>query len=157
MQQEVVDNLSRDLEELVQKRRSAQQHLEKCKQSLTNHGEQEHELQVESQKAEDVVQDLREEIDRGSLNDGQLNALQSSLDEAIEEKRLNEESYQDGVNAMDEAVQKIKVLKRELAAKDADLSSAEATLRGESTECKASESFRGQEYRNRSSGGSQEK
>jgi ATP-dependent RNA helicase DDX6/DHH1 len=130
MQQEVVDNLSRDLEELVQKRRSAQQHLQKCKQSLMNHGEQERELQVESQKAEDVVQELREEIDLGSMNDGQLNALQSSLDEAAEEKRLNEESYKDAVNALDEAVQKLKVLKRELAGKDAAVKAAEAALRG---------------------------
>lgn len=129
LQQDVVDRLERELQELMQKRRQAQSQLENFQQSITDHDNREHELQLESQKADDSVEELREEIDRGSMNDGQLHALKAILQESEEEKKVNEASYQDSVNARDALTEKLRDMKRELASKDAEASSAEDNVR----------------------------
>lgn len=122
MQREVIDTLKRDLGRLEQEHRAAVQHLQRQKQLLSIHNNQEHELFVESQRAEDRADDLKDAIDRDRNQDGRLEALTSALREAEEELKLHERSFEDCVNARDAATTKVKEIKRELAAKDTEIS-----------------------------------
>ncbi|EFE29612.1 DNA repair protein Rad18, putative [Trichophyton benhamiae CBS 112371] len=122
LQREVIDTLKRDLGRLEQEYRAAVQHLQRQKQLLSIHKNQEHELSVESQRAEDRVDDLKEAIDKDRNQDGRLEALTSALREAEEELKLHERSFEDCVNARDVATTKVKEIKRELAAKDTEIS-----------------------------------
>lgn len=122
MQREVIDTLKRDLGRLEQEYRASVQHVQRQKQLLAIHNNQEHELFVESQRAEDRVDDLKEAIDKDRNQDGRLEALTSALREAEEELKLHERSFEDCVNARDAATNKVKEIKRELAAKDTEIS-----------------------------------
>lgn len=113
----------------MQQRRLFESNVAKCNQDLTNHDRQQREFMLESQRADDLVEELKDEIGRNSVNDGRLNALKTSLEEANEEKRLNEASYEDCVNAKDALVEKLKASKRELAAKDAEMAPLVQNLR----------------------------
>ncbi|EZF29914.1 hypothetical protein H101_06437 [Trichophyton interdigitale H6] len=122
LQREVIDTLKRDLGRLEQEYRASVQHVQRQKQLLAIHNNQEHELFVESQRAEDRVDDLKEAIDKDRNQDGRLEALTSALREAEEELKLHERSFEDCVNARDAATNKVKEIKRELAAKDTEIS-----------------------------------
>ncbi|KAM5463477.1 Structural maintenance of chromosomes protein 6 [Microsporum audouinii] len=122
LQQEVVDSLKRNLGQLGQEHRAAIQHLQRQKQLFSIHQNQEHELFVESQRAEDKADDLKDAIDRDSIEDGRLEALNLAMKETEEEMKLHERSFEDCVNAKDAATAKVKEIKKELAAKDAEIS-----------------------------------
>lgn len=130
MQQEALDSLKESLIELENKHRNAQGNLEKCKQALVRHERRERELQIEVQKADDLVEQLKEAIDRDNVEDGRLEGLRTGLAEAEEEMRVAEASYEDGINAYDALVEKLKEIKRELAAKDVEITSAEEKVSG---------------------------
>ncbi|KAL1958463.1 hypothetical protein VTO42DRAFT_4327 [Malbranchea cinnamomea] len=129
MQQDIVNTLDKELQEMMQQRRDAQSNLERCRQTLRAHRHEEEELDVESQRADDLVDQLRDEIDRNSVNDGNLQALKAVLEESEDEKRLNEASYVDCVAAMDALTERLKAIKRELAAKDAEMAPLEDNIR----------------------------
>ncbi|EFR02817.1 hypothetical protein MGYG_09099 [Nannizzia gypsea CBS 118893] len=134
LQREVIDTLKQDLGRLEQEYRTAVQHLQRQKQMLAIHKNQEHELFVESQKAEDKADELKDSIDDDRNQDGRLEALTSAMKEAEEEMKLHERSFEDCVNAKDEATAKVKEIKRELAAKDAEISSVSENTRKAETE-----------------------
>jgi DNA repair exonuclease SbcCD ATPase subunit len=129
MQRDNINSLKQTLSELEQQQRIARAHAEKCKQTLVRHKRQEQELQLEIQRAEDAVEELKEATDKDSLEDGRLDVLRATLQEAEEEKRVNEGSYGDGVVAMDALVEKLKEIKRELAAKDDEITSYAGKVR----------------------------
>lgn len=129
MQREVIDTLKRDLGRLEQEYRVAVQHLQRQKQLLSIHKNQEHELFVESQRAEDKADELKDAIDEDRNQDGRFEALTSALKETEEEMKLHERSFEDCVNAKDAATAKVKEIKRELAAKEAEISSVSENTR----------------------------
>lgn len=139
MQQDAVNSLKDSLLELERNYRNAQTNLEKCKQALVRHERQERELQIEVQKADDLVEQLKEAIEKDNVEDGRLEGLKAGIAESEEDMRVAEASYEDGINANDVLIEKLKGLRRELAAKDAEIASAEGKVRGlEREESKAS-------------------
>ena len=121
MQRDNVNALKQTLNELEQQQRIASTHAEKCRQAFVRSKRQAQELQLEIQRAEDAVEELKDAIDKDNMADGRLDLLEATLQEAKEEKRVNEASYGDGVVAMDALVEKLKEIKRELAAKDDEI------------------------------------
>ncbi|EEH40083.2 hypothetical protein PAAG_08932 [Paracoccidioides lutzii Pb01] len=115
LQQEAVNMLKQDLKELETQQRLAQTQIEKCKQALVRQKRQEQQLRLESQKADDLVEELQEAIDSDSIEDGRLDALKSSLEDAEAEKRISESSYEESVNAMDALIKKFNEKKKECA------------------------------------------
>ncbi|KAK2750907.1 Structural maintenance of chromosomes protein 6 [Onygenales sp. PD_40] len=140
MQQDAVNNLKQVLHDLETQQRTARTHLEKCRQALTRHKRQEDNLQIESQRAEDLVEELRDAINRDSVQDGRLDALKEALEEAEAERRTHESSYENGVIVFDDFVQKLKVIKREARDVSKELASREEkVLECERKATKASE------------------
>lgn len=93
------------------------------------HAREGKELQIAQQRIEDHVEELRDALEKETVEDGHLEVLQSTLQEAKEEKHLNEGSYADSVNAMDAVMQKLKSTRQEIAAKDKEASAFQANLR----------------------------
>lgn len=135
LQRDAIENLKGHLLDLEQQQRDRHEHLEKSNQAIVRHRRTERQLQIASQRAEDEVEELKEAIDRDSIEDGRLDALKSALTEAEEEKKIAEASFGDSVNAMDIIVAKLKGIKRELAAKDAEIDTAKVTV----SDCAAEE------------------
>ncbi|WEW60377.1 Structural maintenance of chromosomes protein 6 [Emydomyces testavorans] len=128
-QHEAIDTLKDNLRELENQHRNAQIKLEKCKQALVRHEKRERELHVELQKADELVDQLEESIERNTVEDGRLDGLKAILAESEDERRVAEASYKDGINALDASAEKLKCIKRELAFKDTEVASAEQKLR----------------------------
>ncbi|EFW16870.1 DNA repair protein Rad18 [Coccidioides posadasii str. Silveira] len=139
MQHDVINTLKDALRELESEHRNALNNLQKCKQALVRHERRERDLHLEVQKAEDFIEQLKEAIERDSVEDGRLDWLKVALTESEDDKRVAEASYEDGINALDAMMEKLKSIKRELAAKDAEIVAIDRKVRMlESEESRAS-------------------
>lgn len=75
------------------------------------------------------MEELTDALERETVEDGHLDVLRTTLQEADAEKRLNEGSLRDSVDAMDAMMRKLKATKQELSAKDAEISTLQEELR----------------------------
>lgn len=122
IQQEAVQDLKRERDQQGQQRRSAQSLLERRKQACARHNKEAKELRVAIQRKEDYTEELKDALDKETVKDGHLSVLQATLEEAQEEKRLNERSYSDIVGAMDDIMQKIQDIEQEMTTHDPTIS-----------------------------------
>jgi chromosome segregation ATPase len=129
MQKEILDDLRRRLSDLENTARTSRSHLESCNQALVRHLRKEKDLQIAVQRLEDQAEELRDALEREAVADPRLEVLKGELKETEEEKRLNEGSWADSVKAMDTIMDKLKKTRREIAAKDVQISSLEEQLR----------------------------
>ncbi|KAF4284172.1 hypothetical protein KXW65_008918 [Aspergillus fumigatus] len=129
IQRDVVAGLRRELSNQEQQLRSARSRLESCKQAIERHKRRSTELQVLLQRQEDQVEELTDALERETVEDGHLDVLRTTLQEAEAEKHLNEGSLKDSVDAMDAIMRKLKATKQELSAKDAEISTLQEELR----------------------------
>ncbi|KAH2267313.1 hypothetical protein KXW87_004354 [Aspergillus fumigatus] len=129
IQRDVVAGLRRELSNQEQQLRSARSRLESCKQAIERHKRRSKELQVLLQRQEDQVEELTDALERETVEDGHLDVLRTTLQEAETEKHLNEGSLKDSVDAMDAIMRKLKATKQELSAKDAEISTLQEELR----------------------------
>lgn len=129
VQRDVVTDLRRMVGNLEQQLRSARSHLETCKQQKVRHERESNSLRVAMQRKEDHVDALTEAFDKDNVEDGQMDLLRTTLKEAEEEKQLNENSLKDSADAMDDMMKRLKAIKQELAAKDANIAALQEELR----------------------------
>ena len=134
VQQGVVADLKSNLGRQEQELRSARFRLESCKQAHVRHERKSNELRIAAQRLEDRVEELADALDRELPEDGRLDALRTNLQEAEEEKRLNEGSLKDGADAMDAMMKTLKAIKQELSAKEAEITVIQEELRVAETE-----------------------
>jgi len=128
-QREVIQDLKRQLHDLEQEWQSSQVRLESCKQAVARHLQREKDLRIEMQKTEDYVEALRDALDKENAEDGQIEALRAALQEAEDEKSLNEGSYSDSQTAMSELMENLKMIRRELKALDENIQVLEQNSR----------------------------
>lgn len=101
---------------------AARSHLKDCQQARTRHQRESQTLKVSMQRMEDHAETLREALEKESpTEDGRLDALRKALKDAEEDKEVQEGSYNDSVQAMNNMVQLLKEIRRELAAKDSSI------------------------------------
>ncbi|KAJ5397239.1 hypothetical protein N7509_005352 [Penicillium cosmopolitanum] len=118
-QRELVQDLKRQAHEMENELQSARSHLRTCQQAHNRHGRESQGLKVSMQKMEDHVETLREALEKeNATEDGRVDALRAAFKEAEEDKEVQEGSYHDSVQAMNDMVQSLKEIRRELAAKD---------------------------------------
>ncbi|KAJ6115128.1 hypothetical protein N7486_000906 [Penicillium sp. IBT 16267x] len=116
-QEEVIQDLRRQLNDLKQEHQSARSYVQSCKQALTRHERTENELKVAMQRMEDESEALRDALEKENAEeDGRLDSLQVALQEAEADKELNEGSFTDARIAMEKQVQRLKEARQELAA-----------------------------------------
>ncbi|KAJ5692081.1 hypothetical protein N7462_001504 [Penicillium macrosclerotiorum] len=121
-QREVIQDLKRQLNDLQEERRSADAKLNSYKQELQMHHRKSQELKINMQRMEDEAESLRDALDKQNAQDGQLDALQAALQEAEADRQLNEGSLNDSRAAMTIIMESLKVMRREMSAKDHDIS-----------------------------------
>ena len=130
----MIDDLRRELATREEDLRSSRSHAEGCKQALVRHSRQGNSLRIAQQKAEDRVEELRDALDKETVEDGRLEALQASLNETEAEKKINEGSYRDCANAIDEVMQRLKSIRRDVAAKDEEIAVLKDSLQAAQNE-----------------------
>ncbi|RAL06309.1 DNA repair protein SMC6 [Aspergillus ibericus CBS 121593] len=129
VQQGVVADLKSNLSRQEQELRSARSRLESCKQARVRHERRSNELRIAAQRLEDRVEALSDALDRELPEDGRLDGLRATLQEAEEEKRLNEGSLKDSADAMDAMMKSLKAIKQELSAKEAEITVIQEELK----------------------------
>jgi chromosome segregation ATPase len=103
--------------------------LEGCKQARVRHERKTNDLRIAVQRKEDHVEELTDALDQEPVEGDCLDVLRSTLQEAEEEKRLNEGSLKDSTDAMDAMMRSLKAIKQELASKDAEIATFKEELR----------------------------
>ncbi|KAF7590168.1 Structural maintenance of chromosomes protein 6 [Aspergillus hancockii] len=81
------------------------------------------------QRKEDHVEELADALDREPAGADHLDVLLATLQEAVEEKRLNEGQLKDSTEAMDTMMRTLKGIKQEMASKDAEIAAFNEELR----------------------------
>ncbi|KAL5332680.1 hypothetical protein BJX70DRAFT_404329 [Aspergillus crustosus] len=121
VQRETVANLRRLLNSREEELRSAQSHLTRCKQSRERLERRGSDLHIECQRKEDRVEELEEALQKESGEDGDLEILQAALRDTEAEKKLNEGSLNDSMDAMADMMQTLKEIRQEISVKDAEM------------------------------------
>lgn len=92
--------------------------MQSCKQALVRHRREAGELKVKMQRLEDDAEALRDALDKENVEDGLLDTLRTALQEAEDDKQINEGSYNDSITAMENMVQVLKEIRREKSVMD---------------------------------------
>ncbi|KAF9887119.1 Structural maintenance of chromosomes protein 6 [Aspergillus nanangensis] len=143
VQQDVVVNLRRELNNQEQHLRTVLAQFESCKHTLSGHRKQANELRIAMQRKEDHVDELTYALDKEAVEDGHLDVLRTTLEEAEEDKRLNEGSLKDSTDAMDSMMKRLKATKQQMAQKDQEINTfAEEVRVAQSEELVATEKRR---------------
>lgn len=128
-QREVVQDLRRALNTQEQECRASRARLESCKQARVRYQRECDQQRIAVQRAEDRVEELREILEKETVEDGSLEALRDVLAGAEGDKISYEGSYNDSVNAMNDTMSKLREINRELNAKDEKIMAVEEELR----------------------------
>lgn len=128
-QRDTVEHLRRELSELERRQRDSQGNLTRCEQAIVRYHRQRTTLQIEKQKAEDDLVKMREALEQDKIEEGHLDLLQVNLQEAQEEKKFHEGSYQDSVNEIDKSRETIRQIGEQLQAKRQAVAEAEFKIR----------------------------
>lgn len=128
-QREVVADLRRGLNNQEQECRAARSHVESCKQARIRHQREVDQQRISVQRAEDRVEELKEILEKENVEDGSLDILRETLKDAEEEKRVNEGSYNDSVEAMNAIMNSLREIRKELKAKDDKIATLQEELR----------------------------
>jgi len=129
VQRDVVANLRQVLSSREEELRSAQSHLNRCRQARERYERRKNELRVECQRKEDRVEELEEALQKESGENGDLEVLQANLKDTEEERRLNEGSLKDCADAMTDTMQNLKEIRQEMSAKDVEIAQFKEELR----------------------------
>ncbi|OGM39759.1 DNA repair protein Rad18 [Aspergillus bombycis] len=125
----VVTDLRRKLSDQEEQFRSARSRLEGCKQARMRHEKSINELRITLQRKEDHVEELTDALDKESVEADHLDVLRATLQGAKEEKRINEGSLKDSVEAMETMMKGLKAIKQQITSKDADIAVSTEELR----------------------------
>lgn len=127
-QREALQSLKTEHNDLEQNRRDRQNHLTRCNQAIVAHNRQQKELVIAVQRAETIVGDLQDALDRDAIEEGRLDALKDHLKEAEEEKSTHEGSYEESINAIDKVTDAMKTSRERMSEMDAQIAEAEAEV-----------------------------
>ena len=108
LQQEALLEAQQTLNRLAEDSRKATGDQEKAKQAIHRYQRRERELQQDVQKAEDLVDAAKYDLDNDNVEAGKLEGLKTTLEEVLEEKRLMDGSFEDSVTAVDKKKQIMK-------------------------------------------------
>ena len=99
--------------------RDNQNAAKKCTEAIVRHGRETKNLKVAMQKADDVVENLRDALDRDAIEEGRLDALKENLVEAEDDRATQAGSFEESVIASDNAKASLREKREQMAAIDA--------------------------------------
>ena len=109
---------------------------EECNKAITRHHRRTAELKAEVRRAESVLDELQDAMDKDAVQEGRLDTLKEGLAEAERDKTRLESSYQESVIARDKHMADMNDCRQELT--DLDKRVEEAQLKVKKAERKMS-------------------
>ena len=106
--QDDLQGVKYDLEKIMQEKRRLQITLKESEQAIVRHHRESRDLKVAMQRADSVVEDFQEALDRDAVEEGRLDVYKASLEEAIADKDQNENFYEEAIIARDKLMDAMK-------------------------------------------------
>ncbi len=128
MHKENLVQLKRELADLEATLREKEINVNRCSQATNRHHRDQRDSRAKKQRAQELVERLRDELEAETPQDGKLEALQVQLQEAEEESEMHARSYTDAVEAKDGLNDAQKQLKSQLDAAQREIEEAEAKV-----------------------------
>ncbi|KAI9822363.1 MAG: Structural maintenance of chromosomes protein 6 [Pycnora praestabilis] len=128
-QREMLQQHKKEFSELEKRLRDTRDNLTKCDQAMVRHRRRQKELQLFVQRAEELVDNLQDELEKSSPQDGHLDALKAGLKDAEDENTVFEASYEDVINGKDKLNNAARELNKQLHAIDRDIHDGDAKIR----------------------------
>lgn len=112
MQRETVNQLEGELKELEARRSKLQQNLRQCEHAIRQHRNTQNELNIRSQKADDLVEARQADFEDNTVEAGRIVGLKGLLAEAEKDNTIYEESYGNATLERDKLNEQALKLKR---------------------------------------------
>ena len=93
------------------------------------HGREKRQLQITSQQADSLVDELSDALDADAIEEGRLEALKGQLEEAREDEITQKNQYGDYVEAKDKNNESVRATRNEMAVIDIQIADAEETVK----------------------------
>lgn len=93
--------------------------MKKCGEAIVRHNRETRDLRLAIQKADDVVDNLQDALDKDAIEEGRLEALKANLVEAEDERATHAGSFEESVIASDNAKASMREKREQMAAMDA--------------------------------------
>ncbi|KAI5283469.1 Structural maintenance of chromosomes protein 6 [Ascosphaera aggregata] len=120
IQQEMVNTLRNELRQLDDERRATVMHVKKCQEAVHRQQREINNLRIKHQSTEDRISELQDEVANDAVRAGRLNQLKENRQNNLDEQETHKISLEDGIVALEEKTQKLRAVRGELAAKDAE-------------------------------------
>ena len=127
-QRDALQRLKAEVNDLEKERRDKQNQVTRCGQAIGGHQKQRNRLLIDLQRAETIVVDLQDALDRDAIEEGRLDALTAYLAEARSELTTHEGSYEDSVIAIDKATERMNSCRHQMTEIDTRIAEAEAKV-----------------------------
>ena len=114
--------------ELEQHFRETRSLVTQSEQAIVRHKRTLNQLRIESQRAQTAVEELQDALDQDSIEEGKLDFLRKELKDAQDTKAFHESSYEDSVNAKDQAFEALKATRTEMSQMDKSIEEAETVF-----------------------------
>lgn len=128
LQEQKIKHLESEYDEIDRRHRHSQNAEKSCKEAIVRHQRRSRELKVAVEDAESIVDQLKDAIDRDSIEEGKLDELKKSLEEAKQEQAIDEGSYEDSVIAKDKHMAEMNKFRAEMKEIDGRLQAAESKV-----------------------------
>lgn len=128
LQENKIEQLETEYKEIEKRLRDSQSAEKACNEAIVRHQRRSRELKVAVEDAESIVDQLKDAIDRDSIEEGKLDELKNSLEEAKRDQALDEGSYEDSVIAKDKHMAEMNKFRAQLKEIDTHLKEAESKV-----------------------------
>lgn len=126
IQRENLQHLKQEYMDLQGHARAMDERVRQCEHAIVRHRQQQDELLLGVQRAEDLAEQRQDELERDTVQDGRLDALVTGLKEAEEEKTMHEGSYQEAIISKGKLNEVASQLRAEMGSLDEQMKDIEA-------------------------------
>ena len=127
-QRQIVDSLNVELNHLDQRQREKRAFLVQREQAIVKHQKERDNRLIESQKSQNLVEELQDALDADAIEEGRLETLKEQLAEAEEDAGTYEGSYGEAVIAKDAMFEAMNKTRERMAALDKEINEYEAKV-----------------------------
>jgi DNA repair exonuclease SbcCD ATPase subunit len=103
--------------------------VERCKTALTRHEKEDNDLRIAVQRLDNQVDELNDALEKDRVEDGRLETLKHSLEEAREGQKVNSNSLEESNTAMQAIMDRLRQIRRQLAEKDRNIEAQEEQVK----------------------------
>lgn len=125
LQKENIQVLKSQLTTMQQAVSASRAEVERCRTALSRYEAEENNLKIAAQRLDNQVEEITHALEKDNVEDGRMEALKRTLEEAREEEKVSSNSLEESEEAMRAIMNKLRETRRQLNDKDRSIKAQE--------------------------------